>query len=166
MNLTIKATGGTLVHLDEVLPKMDSTKTSKNMVHFAYEVLEKEHPDKKMVSIWNFDTQKLGAFIFKSGDANLKSMANTDITIYDRYSGEKLTVGKQYLQHEITENTVWQLHMGQWWGWIGKLSTFLAGVVATSLPITGFLIWWGRRKKSKKKVQPVTPKASQIAEPV
>jgi uncharacterized iron-regulated membrane protein len=26
----------------------------------------------------------------------------------------------------------------------------LAGVIATSLPITGFLIWWGRRKKKKK----------------
>jgi len=106
-----------------------------------------------MISIWNFDQQKQGVFIFRSGDANLKSMANLDFTIYDRYSGEKIEVEKEYLQHEKTENTIWQLHMGQWWGWLGKLSTFLAGVVATSLPITGFLIWWGRRnKKSKKKL--------------
>ena len=147
MNLTIKASGGTVEHLDKVLPKADSTRTSKDMVVFARQVLEKDYPGKKMVSIWNFDQQKLGAFIFTSGDANLKSIANADISIYDRYSGERLIVDPKYLRHEQTENIVWQLHMGQWWGWLGKLSTFLAGIVATSLPITGFLIWWGRRKK-------------------
>ncbi|HOZ84735.1 MAG TPA: PepSY-associated TM helix domain-containing protein [Niabella sp.] len=153
MNYTIKASGGTLAHLEEVLPKKDSSRVSKDMVPFAYQVLEKEYPNKQMISIWNFDQQKQGVFIFRSGDANLKSMANLDFTIYDRYSGEKIEVEKEYLQHEKTENTIWQLHMGQWWGWLGKLSTFLAGVVATSLPITGFLIWWGRRnKKSKKKL--------------
>ncbi len=73
-----------------------------------------------------------------------------DISIYDRYSGQKIEVNPKIIQHEKTENVVWQLHMGQWWGQIGKLSTFLAGLVATSLPITGFLIWWGRRKKKKK----------------
>lgn len=151
-NFTIKITGGTLAHLDEVLPKADSTKTSKDMVYYAHQVLEKDFPDKKMVSIWNFDKQELGAFIFTSGHANLKSIENADITIYDRYTGEKIQVAKEYLQHEKTENIVWQLHMGQWWGWVGKLSTFLAGIVATSLPITGFLIWWGRRNKKKKKV--------------
>lgn len=151
MDLTIKATGGTLEHLDEVLPKTDSTKTSKDMILFAQQVLEKDYPDKKMVSIWNFDKPGLGAFVFNSGDANLKSMANADITIYDRYTGEKIELEQKYLQHERTENTVWQLHMGQWWGWVGKLSTFIAGIVATSLPITGFLIWWGRRNKKKKK---------------
>ncbi|MFV0607093.1 MAG: PepSY-associated TM helix domain-containing protein [Niabella sp.] len=152
MNLTIKASGGTTSHMEEILPKADSTKISNDMVAFAYKVLEQEQPNKKSVSIWNFDRQETGAFVFTAGDANLKSFANADITIYDRYSGNKIAVPKEYLQHEATQNTVWQLHMGQWWGWIGKLSTFLAGIVATSLPITGFLIWWGRRnKKSKKK---------------
>lgn len=151
MDFTIKSTGGTLEHLDEVLPKMDSTKQSKDMVAFAYQVLEKDQPDKKMVSIWNFDNQKLSAFVFTAGDANLKSIANADITVYDRYTGEQIKVAQPYLQHEKTENAVWQLHMGQWWGWIGKLSTFLAGIVATSLPITGFLIWWGRRNKKKRR---------------
>lgn len=161
MNLTIKATGGTLAHLDEVLPKMDTTKASKDMVYFAYQVLEKDYPEKKMVSIWNFDRQELGAFVFTSGHANLKSIENADITIYNRYTGEKIEVEKKYLQHEKTENIVWQLHMGQWWGWIGKLSTFLAGIVATSLPITGFLIWWGRRnKKTKRKVIVKKPEAT------
>ncbi|MBN8855163.1 MAG: hypothetical protein BGO55_24850 [Sphingobacteriales bacterium 50-39] len=30
-----------------------------------------------------------------------------------------------------------------------KIIYFLAALMAASLPVTGFLIWWGRRKKSK-----------------
>ncbi|WP_373285061.1 hypothetical protein [Parapedobacter defluvii] len=37
--------------------------------------------------------------------------------------------------------------MGQW----GKFFTFVGGLIATSLPITGFYIWWGRRRKHKKR---------------
>src|SRR5690606_15886317 len=78
------------------------------------------------------------------------STENLDLAIYNRYSGEEIFIDRPYIIHEKVENTIWQLHMGQWWGQFGKLSTFLAGIIATSLPITGFLIWWGRRKKKKK----------------
>lgn len=158
MDLTIRATGNQIADIKKVLPKIDSTRVSKDAVEFAYKVLDNE-PRKKSVSIWNFDQQKMGAFVFTSGDVGLKSIEKADITIYDRYTGEELNIDKKYLKHEKAENTIWQLHMGQWWGWIGKLSTFLAGIVATSLPITGFLIWWGRKNKKKKKAivkKPVT----------
>ncbi|WP_089688711.1 PepSY-associated TM helix domain-containing protein [Catalinimonas alkaloidigena] len=152
MSFTIEATGGNIAHMDEALPPMDSTKASLDLVPLAYQVLEQEYPDKKEISLWDPNFQKLGAYIFTTGKVGLKSIENADLSIYDRYSGEKITVDPQFLQHERTENMVWQLHMGQWWGQFGKLSTFLAGLVATSLPITGFLIWWGRRnKKSTKK---------------
>lgn len=52
--------------------------------------------------------------------------------------------------HEVVENAYWSLHMGTWLGPIGKAATFVGGLVSTSLPITGFLIWWGRRKKKKR----------------
>ncbi|RAV27455.1 PepSY-associated TM helix domain-containing protein [Sinomicrobium soli] len=150
-SLTIRATGGEITHLTEVLPKADSTRTGKDMVDFAYDVLENEYPDKEMVSIWNYDQQKLGAYVFTSGKVGLKSIENADLTIYDRYTGEKIEVAPEYIRHEATENIVWQLHMGQWWGQFGKLSTFLTGIIATTLPVTGFIIWWGRRRKKGKK---------------
>lgn len=81
-------------------------------------------------------------------------MENADIIVCDMYNGSRIPIEESLLRHEKIEIFVWQLHMGQWWGQIGKLSTFLAGVIATSLPITGFLIWWGRRKKRKKHLLP------------
>lgn len=153
METTVKMTNGTTEHMMDTLPKLDSTKTAKDIVPFAYGVLGKS--DEKEVSIWNFERKKLGAYIFTSGKVGLKSIEHASINVYDSYSGKEINVDQKYLQHEKTENMVWQLHMGQWWGQVGKLSTFLAGIIATSLPITGFLIWWGRRNKSSKKKKEV-----------
>jgi uncharacterized iron-regulated membrane protein len=32
----------------------------------------------------------------------------------------------------------------------GKILAFCLSAIVASLPVTGFLIWWGRRKKAKK----------------
>ncbi|ULT26512.1 PepSY domain-containing protein [Sphingobacterium sp. E70] len=64
---------------------------------------------------------------------------------------DPLSYKKEEHIHNKVENWVWQLHMGQWFGQIGKLSTFIAGLISTTLPITGFLIWWGKRRKNKAK---------------
>lgn len=148
--VTIKAAGGDLAHMTDMLPKKDSTKTAKDMIAFACKILDQEHPFKEEVSIWNPEYQNLGAYVFNTGKAGLKSVENADIIVYDMYNGSRIPIEESLLRHEKIENFVWQLHMGQWWGQIGKLSTFLAGVIATSLPITGFLIWWGSRKKKEK----------------
>ena len=41
----------------------------------------------------------------------------------------------------------YDLHTGQLLGLGGKIVAFLASLLAASLPVTGFLVWWGRRRK-------------------
>lgn len=48
----------------------------------------------------------------------------------------------------------YDLHVGAIWGLPGKILAFLASLICASLPITGFIIWWGRRKKAKKSTKP------------
>jgi len=43
----------------------------------------------------------------------------------------------------------YDMHTGAVLGLPGKIAAFFASLVAASLPITGFMIWWGRRKKNK-----------------
>ncbi|MFD1628707.1 PepSY-associated TM helix domain-containing protein [Pseudopedobacter beijingensis] len=50
----------------------------------------------------------------------------------------------------------YDIHVGSILGFPGKVLAFLSTLIGASLPITGFLIWWGRKfgknnKKSKKK---------------
>ncbi|QNF34129.1 PepSY domain-containing protein [Adhaeribacter swui] len=49
----------------------------------------------------------------------------------------------------------YDIHVGAIAGLPGKIIAFFASLFAGSLPVTGFLIWWGRRKKARKaKAQP------------
>lgn len=43
------------------------------------------------------------------------------------------------------------LHVGAFGGMVSKTLYFLASLICASLPITGFYIWWGKKKKSTKK---------------
>ncbi|OYQ38279.1 peptidase [Flavobacterium cyanobacteriorum] len=43
------------------------------------------------------------------------------------------------------------LHTGQYFGLTGKIIAFLASLMAAMLPVTGLIIWWGRRNKMGKK---------------
>lgn len=43
------------------------------------------------------------------------------------------------------------MHVGSIGGMITKVLFFLASLISTTLPITGFYVWWGKRKKSKGK---------------
>lgn len=45
---------------------------------------------------------------------------------------------------------VYPIHTGGLFGWPTKILAFICALIAASLPVTGFLIWWG--KKSKKPV--------------
>ncbi|MEO9511007.1 MAG: PepSY-associated TM helix domain-containing protein [Flavobacteriaceae bacterium] len=56
-------------------------------------------------------------------------------TFADKNNGEKV----QALNYDI--------HVGTIGGWPTKILTFLMSLVVASLPITGFLVWRGRRKK-------------------
>ncbi|TGE20292.1 PepSY domain-containing protein [Hymenobacter aquaticus] len=44
----------------------------------------------------------------------------------------------------------YDLHTGQALGLGGKILAFLGSLISASLPVTGFLVWWGRRQKPKK----------------
>ncbi|WP_185218006.1 PepSY-associated TM helix domain-containing protein [Sphingobacterium mizutaii] len=145
----IRSFGGSDEHLEAALPAVDESRTSLDLAQFAYRALEK-NPEKKNASIWLYNLDKVGAYTFQMGVSGLKSTENLGLEVFDKYNGQHIAVERPFVLHEKVENYVWQLHMGQWWGQFGKLSTFLGGIIATSLPITGFLIWWGRRKKKKR----------------
>ncbi|RTQ47087.1 PepSY domain-containing protein [Hymenobacter gummosus] len=44
----------------------------------------------------------------------------------------------------------YDLHVGQILGFGGKIVAFLTSLIVASMPVTGTIIWWGRRNKTKK----------------
>jgi len=47
----------------------------------------------------------------------------------------------------------YDIHIGAILGIPGKIIAFIISLISASLPVTGFLIWWGKKKKSKKKAK-------------
>lgn len=81
----------------------------------------------------------------------LKNHLNGESQLLNRYTGDKIDLPENIVNHEKIEDTVFDLHSGYWLGKTGKLVYVVVGLICTSLPVTGFLIWWGRRKKSSNK---------------
>jgi uncharacterized iron-regulated membrane protein len=76
---------------------------------------------------------------------------------YDRYSGEELPATGSYAggfeDASLADKLVrmnYDIHVGAILGLPGKFLVFFGSLIAASLPVTGFLLWRGRRKKKTK----------------
>ncbi|WP_430615147.1 PepSY-associated TM helix domain-containing protein [Flavobacterium sp. JP2137] len=80
------------------------------------------------------------------------------LLIFDEHSGA-LLFNRPYHEQTIAEKVVganYDIHVGGILGFGGKILAFVSSLICASLPITGFLVWWGRKKKKKKSTQTVT----------
>jgi uncharacterized iron-regulated membrane protein len=79
--------------------------------------------------------------------------AAADKIILDQYSGAVLDkdifTDKPF--NERVSNSIKALHIGDVYGMFSKILYFLACLIATSLPVTGTLIWINKLKKKKRK---------------
>lgn len=141
---------------------------------------EVKSPDSLMVKrdavfdIAAFQTEKLyaGSSSFRitlnGKNKKGKELKNLPVTVYgqdgrfsernlltfDKYSG-KLLANKPHHKLKAAEkyaNANYDVHTGSYFGLFGKIIWFIAGLICTSLPVTGFLVWWGKRKKQGKKI--------------
>ena len=82
---------------------------------------------------------------------------DSDFYHYDQYTGKELPATGSYAgtfkEAKVADKIVrmnYDMHVGAILGLPGKLLAFFASLIAASLPVTGFLIWWGRRKTRSK----------------
>lgn len=68
---------------------------------------------------------------------------------FDQYSGK--TLGQESFKEENNGEKLlsmnYDIHVGAVGGLAGKIIAFIVTLVCGSLPITGFIIWWGKKKK-------------------
>jgi uncharacterized iron-regulated membrane protein len=74
--------------------------------------------------------------------------------IFDENSGELLHT-RDHEDKDLGEKAVaanYDVHVGSILGLPTKIIAFIVSIICASLPVTGFMIWWGRRKKTKKAI--------------
>lgn len=78
----------------------------------------------------------------------------TDYRYFDQHTLQELPVTHIYGRFRDATGADkllrmnYDIHVGAILGFPGKMLAFFASLIAASLPVTGFLIWWGRRKKT------------------
>ncbi len=83
-----------------------------------------------------------------------------DRRFYDQYTLKEITVKHPYGRFNDKLSTAdkivrmnYDIHVGGIFGLAGKFLAFFASLICASLPVTGFMMWWGRRYKEKTKVK-------------
>ncbi|MBB6613179.1 PepSY domain-containing protein [Pontibacter sp. Tf4] len=88
------------------------------------------------------------------------SWYNRNEYYYDQYTLEHYRVkGDKYSEASLADQLVmlnYDIHVGAVWGLPGKILAFFISLICASLPITGFLVWWNKKHKTKQTRLPKT----------
>ncbi len=84
---------------------------------------------------------------------------NSDYRFFDQYSLEELPTSSiygKYADASFADKVIrmnYDIHIGAIGGLPGKILAFLVSLISASLPVTGTLLWWGRKAKAKRQSQ-------------
>lgn len=139
-------------------PLSDSTKTAKyaNMADHLWNKYRGDVKPHESLGVYFAITQ--GDPIELAINHKPGTYYNSDYLHFDQYTGEELVAPGSYAgrfaEAKLADKIVrmnYDIHVGAILGLTGKTLAFFASLIAASLPVTGFLIWRGRRKKASKK---------------
>jgi len=133
---------------ERIIPKSDTTilKGNSPMIDQAFAESQALSPHAEMFLITD-DAGKSSPIIVTAYAQSLH-YGHSDFYYFDRYSG-KLLKQLPYAQKSPgmkLNDMNYDLHVGQAMGLFGKILAFLASLICASLPVTGFIIWLGKKK--------------------
>ncbi len=131
-----------------------SVQKSETLTDRLFRATQRKYPDSQLFSV-DFptsDTATLALGFYPS----LTTYNDGTYLLFDQYSGQLLKEDSPRTQTagQRLRAMNYDIHIGKILGLPGQLLAFFASLVSASLPVTGFLIWWGRRKKAKKNDRP------------
>ncbi|UEG50354.1 PepSY domain-containing protein [Ferruginibacter lapsinanis] len=132
----------------------DTAHSIQPAVDIVWQKMIAAHPDAQNFEVHfpENDSVSIGGVANPDADTYWKS----DYRYFDQYSLKEIEVKHLYGRYKNTTaadkimRINYDLHTGAALGLPGKILMFFASVIAASLPITGFILWRGRRRNCKK----------------
>ncbi|MEM9390760.1 MAG: PepSY-associated TM helix domain-containing protein [Bacteroidota bacterium] len=114
----------------------------------VYYALQTRHPGahRYHIGLPQDSLGTIGAFV------DYKDNTRDAFLQFDRYNGVLLQTREKWEDKTNGEKLMaynYDIHTGAIGGWVGKTIAFFLSLFSASLPITGFIIWWGRRNKNQ-----------------
>lgn len=136
---------------EQFVKKSDTTAVAlKHPLDLALYQTQKAIPEANRYSL--VPPVKKSDVIIISGLRGEEVFYDADEIQFDQFTGKALHRDdfKDKNNGEKIIRMNYDIHVGSILGFPGKLLAFFASLVAASLPVTGFMIWWGRNNKKKK----------------
>lgn len=129
-------------------------------------IMRTEHTDARVIEVHIPETDS--SAIAASANVDMETYWQTDYRYFDQYTLEEKSVNHLYGRIAQADNADklmrmnYDIHTGAIIGLPGKILAFFASLICASLPITGMIIWWGRRKKAESKKHKAQSKARKL----
>lgn len=132
-----------------------------NTMHNIYPLVKEHYPNFETIEVHIPEADSLSILVeVIYGDRYY----DIDYLFYDQKTSELIPTESIYGAYadanfsDLVVRMNYDIHVGSIFGLTGKILAFLISLTVTSLPITGFLMWYGRNYKTKDK-----PKKAAIA---
>ena len=134
---------------------------SMPLVDYLWEKTKRENPSAATIEVHYPETNTSAVHVTTNSDT--KTYWQADSRYYDQYTLKEIDVKHQYGRFNADMSVAdkmmrmnYDIHTGAIFGLTGKTIAFLASLVIATLPITGFLLWYGRRFKKTKAAENTT----------
>ncbi len=123
----------------------------------VYEIMKVAYPDAETIEVHPPHDESLSIAANANPDAS--TFWKIDYRYFDPYTLEELPVSHQWnrlaeaTNAELMLRMNYDIHVGAIAGLAGKLLAFFASLTVASLPVTGVLLWYGRRNKKPKRME-------------
>lgn len=140
--------------VSEIVPKDDNTAQTP-AIDRIWQQMKQEHPLAKTLEVHIPETDSSSIAISVNEEEG--TFWKIDYHYFDQYSLKELPVNHIYgrIEEAKTADKLlrmnYDIHVGAIWGLPGKILAFCVSLIAASLPVSGFYIWWGRRGHGKRK---------------
>lgn len=150
-----KGLGGkkSLMYTDPICPiPSEKNPASQTLpVDSVWALMQREYPLAKSIEVHPPETDS--SAIAANANSASGTYWKTEYRYFDQYTYDELTVDHIYgrLGDANFADKVFRMnydiHVGAIGGLAGKVLVFFIGLVTASLPVTGFFVWWGRRRR-------------------
>ncbi|MGN6494809.1 MAG: PepSY-associated TM helix domain-containing protein [Agriterribacter sp.] len=138
--------------------------TPQQVMDASWNKVITEHPEAKGFYYVFADTSRASSPISITIYPTVGKYYDTRSFSFDQHTGKQLPAANKIYEKSFEEGSAgdkirrmnYDIHVGSILGLPGKIMAFFAALIGASLPITGFIIWWGKqKKKGRKKKKPV-----------
>ncbi len=167
--VTYKSWGGDkapqfIIPDNTALTDLNESKDAIRPIDKLLPLLALKHPDYKSFEVHYPASDSSSIYVEVSYQKGV--YYSSDYLFYDQNTLEEIEtpgIYGEYKNATLADKVIrmnYDIHVGAIGGIFGKILAFIISLVTASLPVTGFLLWWGRRYKKRSKRDVYRPEMS------